>query len=156
MRKIIFKTFLFSSILIFSSCATIISGSRQYVEISSEPSSAKVYINEIEIGKTPVQKNLKRNQKYQLILKLDGYKTYESKLEKKFNVWYIGNAFIGGSIGLVVDAITGAMFKLKPEEIDGNLKGGTTFKTQNGNIYIKIGLEIDPNWEKVGQLEKAE
>ena len=41
-------------------CATIISGSRQNVEITSEPSSAKVYINEIEIGQTPVQKNLKR------------------------------------------------------------------------------------------------
>ena len=62
--KIIIRTFLLSSILFLSSCATIISGSRQNVEITSEPSSAKVYINEIEIGQTPVQKNLKRNQSH--------------------------------------------------------------------------------------------
>ena len=156
MRKTIIKTFVFISILIFSSCATIISGSKQYVEISSEPSSAKVYINEIEIGKTPVQKNLKRNRDYQLTIKLDGFKTYETKLEKKFNVWFIGNALIGGGIGIVVDVVTGAMFKLKPEEIDGNLKGGTTFKIQNENLFIMINMESDPNWEKIGQLEKSE
>lgn len=154
--KIIIKAFLLSSLVLLSSCATIISGSRQSVEISSEPSSAIVYVNEIEIGKTPVQKKLKRNQEYQLILKLNGYKTYETKLEKKFNAWYIGNVLIGGLVGLIVDPITGAMFKLKPEEIDGNLKGGTTFKTESGNLYVKISMEIDPNWEKVGQLEKSE
>jgi hypothetical protein len=153
--KIIIRTFLLSSILFLSSCATIISGSRQIVEITSEPSSAKVYINEIEIGQTPVQKNLKRNQEYQLTLKLDGYKTYETKLEKKFNAWYIGNIVFGGLIGIIIDPITGAMHKLKPEEIDGNLKSGTTYRTESGNIFIKISMEIDPNSEKVGQLEKT-
>ncbi len=134
--KTIFKSILLSSVLLLSSCATIISGSRQNVEITSEPSSAKVYINEIEIGQTPVQKNLKRNQEYQLILKLDGYKTYETKLEKKFNAWYIGNVLIGGVIGLIIDPITGAMHKLKPEEINGNLKSGTTYKTESGNMIF--------------------
>ncbi|MEP1490374.1 MAG: PEGA domain-containing protein [Algibacter sp.] len=154
--KIIIKSILLSSVILLSSCATIISGSRQNVEITSEPSSAKVYINEIEIGNTPVQKNLKRNQEYQLILKLDGYKTYETKLEKKFNAWYIGNIAFGGLIGIIIDPITGAMHKLKPEEIDGNLKSGTTYKTEGGNLFIKISLDIDPNSEKVGQLEKSE
>jgi len=154
--KIILKTFLISSILLLSSCATIISGSRQSVEITSEPNSAKVYINEIEIGNTPVQKNLKRNQEYQITLKLDGYETYETKLEKKFNAWYIGNIAFGGIIGLIIDPITGAMHKLKPEEIEGNLKKGTTYKTEGGNLFIKISMDIDPKSEKVGQLKKSE
>ena len=154
--KIIFKPILLSTVLLLSNCATIISGSRQNVEITSEPSSAKVYINEIEIGNTPVQKKLKRNQEYQLVLKLDGYETYETKLEKKFNAWYIGNVVFGGLIGLIVDPITGAIHKLKPEEIDGNLKSGTTYKTEGGILFIKISLDIDPNSEKVGQLNKSE
>ena len=154
--KIIIKSILLLSVILLTSCATIISGSRQNIEIASEPSSAKVYINEIEIGNTPVQKNLKRNQEYQLTLKLDGYKTYETKLEKKFNAWYIGNIAFGGLIGIIIDPITGAMHKLKPEEIDGNLKSGTTYKTKGGNLYIKISLDIDSNSEKVGQLEKSE
>tara|TARA_B110000879_G_C11129679_1_gene495443 strand:+ start:498 stop:965 length:468 start_codon:yes stop_codon:yes gene_type:complete len=154
--KIIIKSTLLLSVILITSCATIISGSRQNVEIASEPSSAKVYINEIEIGNTPVQKNLKRNQEYQLTLKLNGYKTYETKLEKKFNAWYIGNIAFGGLIGIIIDPITGAMHKLKPEEIDGNLKSGTTYNTKGGNLFIKISLDIDPNSEKVGQLEKSE
>jgi hypothetical protein len=154
--KIIIKSILLLSAILLSSCATIISGSRQNVKITSEPSSAKVYINEIEIGNTPVQKNLKRNQEYQLILKLDGYKTYETKLERKVNAWFIGNIAFGGLIGLIIDPITGAMHKLKPEEIDGNLKSGTTYKTEGGNLFIKISMDIDSNSEKVGQLEKSE
>ncbi|MEP5340760.1 MAG: PEGA domain-containing protein [Algibacter sp.] len=153
--KIIIKTFLLSHILLFSSCATIITGSRQNVEISSTPSSAKVFINEIEIGQTPVEKQLKRNQDYQLVLKLDGYKTYNTKLERKFNAWYIGNIAFGGLIGLIVDPITGAIHKLKPEEVNGNFKSGTTYKTESGNIFIKISMEIDPNSKKIGQLEKS-
>ncbi|MEP1487682.1 MAG: PEGA domain-containing protein [Algibacter sp.] len=147
--------FLISHILLFSSCATIITGSRQNVEISSTPSSAKVFINEIEIGQTPVEKQLKRNQDYQLVLKLDGYKTYNTKLERKFNAWYIGNIAFGGLIGLIVDPITGAIHKLKPEEVNGNFKSGTTYKTESGNIFIKISMEIDPNSKKIGQLEKS-
>ncbi|MFH4964255.1 PEGA domain-containing protein [Gaetbulibacter sp. M235] len=154
--KIIIKTLLLSSILLLSSCATIISGSRQNVEINSEPTSAKVYINEIEVGTTPVQKNLKRNQEYRLVLKLDGYQTYETKLEKKFNAWYIGNIAFGGLIGIIIDPITGAIHKLKPEEIDGNLKKGTTYDTKGGKLFVKISMDIDPNSEKVGQLEKSE
>lgn len=153
--KIIFKSILLFSVLLLSSCATIISGSRQNVEIASEPSSAKVYINEIEIGNTPVQKNLKRNQDYNLVLKLDGYETYETKLEKKFNAWYIGNIAFGGLIGIIIDPITGAMHKLKPEEINGSPKRGTTYNTENGKLFIKISMDIDSNSEKIGQLKKS-
>ncbi|WP_031427105.1 PEGA domain-containing protein [Flavimarina sp. Hel_I_48] len=152
--KIISKSILLLSVLLLSSCATIISGSRQNVEINSEPGSAEVYINGIEIGNTPVQKNLKRNQEYSLVLKLDGYEPYETKLERKFNAWYIGNIAFGGLIGLIIDPITGAMHKLKPEEIDGTLKSGTTYTTERGKLLITISMNNDANSEKVGQLKK--
>ena len=154
MKIIIKSIILLSSILLITSCATIISGSRQNVVITSDPSLAKVYINEIEVGNTPIQKNLKRNQEYSIILKLDGYKTFETKLEKKFNAWYIGNIAFGGLIGIIIDPITGAMYKLKPEEINGNLKSGTTYNTEGGKLFIKISMDYDPNSEKIGQLKK--
>lgn len=154
--KIIFKSIVLSAVLLLSSCATIISGSRQNVEINSEPSAAQVYINEIEIGNTPVQKNLKRNQVYNLVLKLDGYETYETKLERKFNAWYIGNIVFGGLIGIIVDPITGAIYKLKPEEINGSPKSGTTYNTVNGKLFVKIRMVADSTAEKIGQLKKSE
>lgn len=153
--KIITKALLLSSITLLTSCATIVSGARQNVEISSEPSAAKVYINEVEIGNTPVQQKLKRNQEHQLVLKLDGYETYEMKLEKKFNGWYIGNIVFGGLIGIIVDPITGAMYKLKPEDIDENSENGATYGTKGGDLFIMIRMDIDQSAEKIGQLEKS-
>ena len=141
--------------LTFNSCATIISGSRQEVLINSNPKKALVSINEIEMGQTPIQKKLKRNQEYNVILNLEGYKPYRTTLEKKFNAWYVGNVLIGGIIGLVVDPITGAMYKLKPEEIDGRPQQGSTYRTDNGTLYLTLSMEVDPNWEKVGQLERS-
>ncbi|MCH5598514.1 hypothetical protein [Niabella ginsengisoli] len=62
------------------------------------------------------------------MLKLEGYKTYETNLTKKFNAWYLGNIAIGGIIGLIIDPITGAMYKLTPSEINAEMEQGVTFK----------------------------
>lgn len=142
------------SVFLLSSCATIISGSRQTVKISSEPSSATVYINEVEIGKTPIERSLKRNQEYNLVIKLDGYQQYETLISKEFNAWYLGNILFGGIIGLIIDPITGALYKLSPEELNAQLDNGTAFSSKGKNIYLAVSLDIDPTWEKVGQLEK--
>lgn len=152
--KNIIKATVLVALIFTSSCATIISGSRQVVKINSNPGSAKVYINEVEVGTTPVEKNLKRNQEYNILIKLDGYKSYETLLEKKFNAWYLGNILIGGVIGLVVDPITGAMYKLSPEELNANLEDKMVFTTKGKDIYVTVSLDIDPEWEKVGQLDK--
>ncbi|ARV11030.1 PEGA domain-containing protein [Gilvibacter sp. SZ-19] len=152
----IFKVFTLILLLSFNSCATIISGSRQQVQINSKPASAKVYINEVEVGNTPVQKNLMRNQEYSIVLKLDGFETYETKLERKFNAWYIGNIAFGGLIGIIVDPITGAIHKLKPEEINGAPKKGTSYRTQDGMLYIMISMDAASTAEKVGQLDRLE
>lgn len=140
------------SLLTLTSCATIISGSKQKVNFTSTPSQATVYINEIEIGTTPIEKKLERKKNYDVMIKLDGYKTYETKISRKFNAWYIGNILFGGIIGLVVDPITGAMYKLTPDQIQAELAEGTAFNTKGNDVYIAVKLQIDPNWEKVGQL----
>ena len=156
--KFIHKTFFVIASLVLASCATIVSGSRQKILISSEPSAATVLINDVEVGKTPITQNLKRNQNYQLVLKIDGYKPYETALSKEFNAWYIGNIVFGGIIGLIVDPITGAMFKLSPKEINANLSGTTAAvgPRKEGVIYLDVRMDIDPTWEKVGQLTKVD
>lgn len=109
---------------------------------------------EVEIGKTPFKTKLHRNRDYAVMIKLDGYLPYETKLTKKFNAWYLGNIAFGGIIGLIIDPITGAMYNLTPKELNAQLTKGTAFKTDNNGIYIAVSLEIDRNWEKIGQLEK--
>lgn len=153
MRKSIFITAVVSSILL-SSCATIISGSKQLIKFTSNPSSATVFIDEVEVGKTPFEVKLKRKKEHHVMIKLEGYKTFETNLTKKFNAWYIGNIGLGGLIGIIIDPITGAMYKLSPSEIKAEMQKGVAFKSNKNNIYIAVALEIDLNWEKVAQLEK--
>jgi len=144
-----------TSTFLFHSCATIISGSRQGVRIFSEPSAATVYINEIQVGKTPIIRSLKRNQEYRVAIELEGFQRYETRLSREFNNWYLGNLILGGLIGLIIDPITGAIYKLTPEELNAKLDKGTAFSTKGKNIYLTVSLEIDPNWKKVGQLDKT-
>ncbi|WP_306350306.1 PEGA domain-containing protein [Flavobacterium sp. '19STA2R22 D10 B1'] len=141
--------------LLLSSCATIISGSKQKVKFSSTPSAASIFIDEVEVGKTPMELKLARKKEHHVMIKLEGYQTYETNLTQKFNGWYLANILAGGIIGLVIDPITGAMYNLTPVQINAAMKQGAVVKTNDNEIYINVALNIDADWKKVGQLEKA-
>jgi hypothetical protein len=152
------KTIISSSLaltLLMSSCATIISGSKQNVKFSSNPSAATIFIDEVEVGKTPFEIKLARISEHSVMIKLEGYQTYETKLTKKFNGWFVGNLLIGGIIGLIIDPITGAMYNLSPDQVNAQMSQGTAFKNNGKDVYIAVALNIDPSWKKVGQLEKV-
>ncbi len=151
MKKTIYA-YLLSSSLLLSSCATIVSGSKQNVRFDSNPSSATIFIDEVEVGKTPFEIKLARNSEHDVQIKLDGYQTYNTSLTKKFNAWYLGNIFLGGLIGLIIDPITGAIYNLTPSEINAQLNKGTVLNSSKKGVYIAVALEIDPKWNKVGQL----
>lgn len=154
MKKTIFSLTLLSTLML-TSCATIVCGSKQEVSFNSTPANASIFINEVEVGKTPFKTKLERNKEHSVVIKLDGFKPYETKLTKKFNAWYIGNIVFGGLIGLIVDPVTGAIYQLSPKEVNAQLQQGTAFnKSKNGEIFIAVSLEKDSNWKKVGQLEK--
>ena len=140
--------------LLLSSCATIVSGSKQNIKFTSSPSSASIFIDEVEVGKTPFEIKLARKSEHSVMIKLEGFKTYETKLTKKFNAWYIGNILFGGLIGVIVDPITGAIYNLSPSQINAEMNKGVAFKNNGKDIYIAITLNADQNWKKVGQLEK--
>ncbi len=152
------KSIMFCSLaitLLMSSCATIVSGSKQNVKFDSNPGAARIFIDEIEVGKTPFEIKLARKSEHSVMIKLEGYQTYQTTLTKKFNGWYVGNILFGGLIGVIIDPITGAMYNLSPSEINAQLNKGTAFLSNNKNIYVAVTLEIDPNWKKIGQLEKV-
>lgn len=154
MRKTIISSSLALTLLV-SSCATIVSGSKQNVKFTSNPSTATIFIDEVEVGKTPFEIKLARKSEHSVLIKLEGYQTYETKLTKKFNGWYIGNILFGGLIGIIIDPITGAMYNLSPDQVDAQMNKGTAFKSNGKDIYVAVALNVDPNWKKIGQLEKA-
>lgn len=108
-----------------SSCATIISGAKQNFNITSTPTEAKIFINDEEVGTTPFKTKLKRKQNHMVRLELDGFQPHEIELKRKFNGWIIGNAAIGGLIGVIVDLSTDSYYLLSPKEINVELQSGT-------------------------------
>lgn len=138
-----------------TSCATIISGSKQNVKISSTPTEAVVIIDSVEVGKTPFKTKLKRKHEHTVRLELDGFQPYEITLKRKFNGWIIANAFVGGIIGVVVDLATGSFYYLSPKEINAELQSGTVLKKEKGSdIYVGVTMTPNPEWTPAGTLSK--
>lgn len=112
-------------------CASIVKGKSQEVEINSSPQQARyqIYDNKgrtspIE-GTTPGKVTLNRGAgyfkggDYTVTLVKPGYETTSVHLKSGINGWYVGgNLLLGGLIGyLAVDPATGAMWNLKPDNL---------------------------------------
>ncbi len=150
------KTFLIAGItiaLLFSSCASIVSGSKQNINFNSTPSGATVWVDDVNLGVTPVIAQLERIKKNQKVkIELQGYKPYELILNRKTNGWIWGNILFGGIIGIIIDASSGAMYRLTPDQIEAQLANGVVMNRKN-DTYIGVVMTADANWEKIGNLE---
>jgi hypothetical protein len=97
-----------ASIILFSSCATILQDDSQPVAFSSDPQGAIVSINGMPSGTTPCTIMVRRSRGTKMIeLKKDGYQTVTMKLEESIDAAAFGNIVLGGVIGGAVDAISG-------------------------------------------------
>jgi hypothetical protein len=67
----------------------------------------------------------------------------------------VGEYCLLGLIGLVVDASTGGMYNLEPTQINQNLDKQTAQKVKEGDVFVAVVMEPNPDWEKIGQLERA-
>jgi hypothetical protein len=155
MKHFIGILFIVFSVLFLNSCATIINGSSQQINITSTPIDAKVFVDDQELGKTPYVAKLKRKDNHIVKIELEGYKTEVITLNGETSGWFIGNCLFGGLIGMGIDALTGAMYRLEPKEISKSLEKDSQQSINDKDmLYIKFVLEPDPKWEKIGQLKK--
>jgi uncharacterized protein YceK len=143
------------TVLSVSGCATIIHGTQQDVGISSTPTGATVTIDNIDKGATPVVAKLKRKENHTVKIQLAGYQPFETTLTHSVSGWVWGNIAIGGLIGLAVDAVSGGIYKLTPEQVSGSLQTGHASVLQkDGGLYVVAVLEPKSDWVKVAQLQR--
>ncbi len=114
-------------------CATIIAKSSQIITVASVPDSAAVKITNaagtaVHSGTTPMTVTLKKGrgyfkaENYTVSFSKDGYQTRDVTVRGQVNGWYFGNIVFGGLIGmLAVDPATGAMYTLRPEQVNSTL-----------------------------------
>lgn len=99
-------------------CATIVNGNKQEIPISTKPPGATVIVDLVPQGKTPIVVNLKRKQSHIVRIEREGYKPYETVLDRDASDWLWGNIILCcGLIGIGFDSMTGGFYALDPEEI---------------------------------------
>lgn len=135
--------------LFLSGCASIVSKSKYPVNVDSEPRGARVIITdkngaEVLKARTPAAVKLNAGAgyfakaSYTIKVTKEGYQDVTIPVEFKLNGWYFGNLLLGGVIGLlIVDPITGAMWRLKGQDYhsvdltaDGKTAKGACFRVK--------------------------
>lgn len=156
MKKVkILNKFLFSflSLLTVTGCATIMHGTRQSVGISSNPSNANVWVDRTYVGTSPLIVDMTRKDNHIVTIHIEGYQPYEAVFTRQLSGWALGNIIFGGVIGLAVDAISGGLYRLTPEQIQLEMQTNQMVYTKNsGESQIFVVLEPNPSWEKIGNL----
>lgn len=121
-----------SVILLFTSCATIISGRTAKVTLKNESVSAPVTLKYDDKTESsvylPYTIKVKRGSKPTLVeASAPGYNNAEITIYKKFNPTTLWNILLGGFIGIGVDAATGSLNK--PEEKVYNIPFSEAYTT---------------------------
>ena len=118
---------------IFTSCATILSGTSDEINFTSDPKGADIMLDGLKVGKTPATVSIKRPGfgNKEITIKLDGYEDRTFMLQKEFNTMVICN--LASWPGWIIDVITGSIMKYSKTNYD---------------------LDLDPKAFNLNELEK--
>lgn len=94
-------------------CATIFKGSTQNINITSNVEGAAVLLDGQRIGSTPFFGMVKKGGET-LVLRKEGFKDAEVKLQKGVEPTFFLNILCGGLIGTSTDASSGSITKYDP------------------------------------------
>lgn len=129
-------------VLLFSSCASIVSKSQYPVSLTSSPSGCNVVVKKdgaiVHQGTTPTMVSLSAKSgffqaaKYEVQYSKKGLPTQTVQLSSQVDGWYFGNLLFGGLVGLlIVDPATGAMWSL-PENVNVSLASVASLENEHG------------------------
>lgn len=105
-----------------SGCATIFHGSTDTVNFTSEPSGASLYVDGLNLGKTPFQTALKSNKTYNIEFRLAGYETRTVVLNNSIGAGYIVLDVLFGLFPVIIDAATGDWYSLDLSQVNAPLE----------------------------------
>lgn len=152
MKKLI--PLVFPCLSLLTSCATIMHGTKQAVGISSHPSHAQIWVDHQYIGQSPLIVEMSRKDNHLVRLELEGFQPYEIMFTRQVSGWVFGNIVFGGFIGLAVDAISGGLYRLTPEQMEAQmLSNNISYSKKGVDSHIAVVMNMDPSWEKIGQLQ---
>lgn len=106
-NQITFISMLLVFVLTLEGCATIFSGSYDEVDLSSEPTGAKILVNGKDEGNTPMTVRLKKSKEYTIEFVKDGFQTKSLRMTYGLGAGWLILDILSGLVGIIVDAATG-------------------------------------------------
>lgn len=119
-RRISSAAILAATFLLTVRCATIAHGTSQSIRVESNPPGAVVSLDCVQgsvqnFGVTPIAIEVERKSTSCAVgISKEGYFPVNVPLQRTFSGVYVGNLLVGGVVGLVADAASGAMYKQDP------------------------------------------
>jgi hypothetical protein len=115
------------AILVQAGCATIMGGPKQIVAIDSTPDGAVVTSARAGMAATidyttPATVTFERKGHYILTFSKDGYDSKQVELLRSIRGWMLVWDIVWFPVGIVVDAITGAWYRIEPEQVTVTLR----------------------------------
>ena len=152
-RTIIAVAFLCSGIL--TACASLMHGTSQDIGISSSPTSAAVTVDNMMKAQTPFVAKLSRKDNHIIHIAADGYAPADLTLTRSTSGWVWGNIIFGGIIGLAVDAMTGGLYNLTPDQLSSTLaRQSAMVAPAKDGIYVVLVVAPETGWTRIGQLRR--
>lgn len=134
------KSIALLAIVLMTGCATIFSGTSENVTFSSEPSGARVYVDGIDRGQTPLTVPVGKTSSPIVTFRKDGYRDASTALNKKLDIMFILNIFNG--FGFIVDLVTGAYNTIDPTIYNASLHQENERRRGGGGEPLESGIEV--------------
>lgn len=157
-KNTIIYLLIFSILTSLTSCATVMNGTYQSIGVASNPSNASVWVDQAYVGNTPIIIGVSRGDNHIVRIELEHYQPYEIVFSRQLSGWVFGNILFGfgGFIGLAVDAISGGIYRLTPDQVQAEMRSNdmryVTHSKDSEGPYVFIVLKPNDSWEKVGDL----
>ena len=110
------------SFVVLTGCATILSGSKQPLNVRSNVEGADVYVNGELVGKTPFSGTVKKQKSMHIRVSKAGYQQEEMILKGSVESVFWLNILVGGLLGSTTDLATGSMWQVSPNTYNVDLK----------------------------------
>ena len=120
-------------VIMLSSCASILTGSKRRVLFESNPPNVRVYINGMERGVTPIQLKVQADDRVDF--RSEGYHERVAIMDSNFNLVAILNGI--SIVGWGIDALTGSLKRVDTK-------------------YVRVSLDkISPTSEVAAYLDNG-
>lgn len=121
-----------------TACATIVHGTQQVVPITSNPSGARVSIDSVPVGVTPLSVTLPRGRRHLVSVTTDSVAAVDVLLKKQLSGWVFANAFVY-YLPALLDFGNGAAYNLSPKTVSVAFPGSHAADSQGR--FVEATLE---------------